>query len=75
MDDKNVPDFVVCICSDGVGASLEVRKIYRVLPDTEAASRSLVRIVDESGETYLYPCEFFRPIDVPVDIAQTFSGG
>ena len=74
MDKKNLPHFVVCICADGLEASLEERKIYRVLPDPEATSRSLIRIVDESGEDYLYPSEFFRPIDVPAELARNFSG-
>jgi len=56
--------FVVCVCNDGYAASLEVRKIYRMLNDPAAAARHYVRIVDESGEDYLYPESFFLPIDL-----------
>ena len=58
-------EFVVCIRNDGYPASLETRKIYRVLPDPEAAKHSQRRIVDESGDDYLYPEDYFVPIDLP----------
>ena len=48
-------DFVVCISNAGYEASLDRGKRYRVLPDTEATAHRQVRIVDESGEDYLYP--------------------
>ena len=57
--------FVVCIQNHGYVASLERRKIYEVLPDSGAAKHRLLRIVDESGEDYLYPAEFFAPITLP----------
>ena len=47
--------FVVCINNEGCPASLELRKIYRTLPDEKDARHSLVRVVNESGEDYLYP--------------------
>ena len=53
---------VVCVENDGYGASLEKRKIYVALRDTIAEKHSLIRIVDESGEDYLYPKPFFRSI-------------
>jgi hypothetical protein len=56
---------VVCIDNDGYAASLEKRKIYLALRDTEAEKHGLLRIVDESGEDYLYPKTFFRPIVLP----------
>lgn len=56
--------YVVCVKSDGA-MDLEVRKIYQVLPDESAAKDGFVRIVDESGEDYLYPASFFVEIDVP----------
>ena len=49
--------------NDGYPASLEVRKVYRSLPDPVAASRGFVRVVDESGEDYLYPSECFVAVD------------
>jgi hypothetical protein len=56
---------VVCVGNDEYPASLEVRKIYEVVPDTTAALHQLVRIVDETGEDYLYPAAYFVPIDLP----------
>ena len=57
--------FAVCINNDGYPASLELHKIYRVLPDEDAAADGDVRVIDESGEDYLYPASYFVPIDVP----------
>jgi hypothetical protein len=57
--------FAVCIDSKGYEASLEVGKLYRVVPDQEAAPRGYVRIVDESGEDYGYSADRFFSIDVP----------
>jgi hypothetical protein len=57
--------FAVCVHNDGYAASLEVRKIYAVLSDPDAASHHLLRIVDESGEDYLYPEDMFAPIKLP----------
>jgi len=56
--------FVVCVRNDDYGASLELRKLYEVLPDEEAAKLGQVRIVDESGEDYLYPQSFFAPVEL-----------
>jgi uncharacterized protein YnzC (UPF0291/DUF896 family) len=47
--------YVLCIKNDGYPASLEVRKIYNPLPDPEANKHRLIRVIDESGEDYLYP--------------------
>lgn len=64
--------FVVCIKNDGHPASLEVRKLYQFLPDRSAAARGMIRVIDESGEDYLYPEEFFVPIRVPLAAAKAF---
>jgi hypothetical protein len=60
--------FVVCLKNDGYEVSLERRKIYQVLPDPEAAKHRQVRVIDESGEDYLYPQNFFAPIELPQPI-------
>jgi len=60
--------FVVCINNSEYPASLELHKIYRVLPDEEAAQEGDIRIIDESGEDYLYAAEWFIPINVPNDV-------
>jgi hypothetical protein len=56
---------VVCIDNEGYRASLENRKIYIALRDAAAERHSLLRVVDESGEDYLYPKAFFHPIALP----------
>ena len=60
--------FVVCLKNKGYDVSLERRKIYRTLPDPRAAKHGLIRVVDESGEDYLYPQSFFAPIELPQPI-------
>ena len=62
---KTEPEFVVCLNNEGYAASLERHKIYRVLPDPEAEKDGDIRIIDESGEDYLYPKDWFAPISVP----------
>ena len=57
--------FVICVSNDGYKASLEVRKIYAAIPDAEAEAHDCLRIVDESGEDYLYPAGYFVAIDLP----------
>lgn len=56
--------FAVCVDNTDYGAALEVRKIYEVLPDPAAAARSYLRIVDESGQDYLYPRRMFLQVKV-----------
>jgi hypothetical protein len=65
MAKKKRQQFAVCVRNDEYPASLEVRKIYEVLPDEKAAKHAMVRIIDESGEDYLYPQDFFVPIEIP----------
>ena len=57
--------FVVCVNNDDYAASLELRKLYEVLPDEEATKHGQLRIIDESGEDYLYPESFFTPVELP----------
>jgi hypothetical protein len=66
--------YLLCVKNDGYPASLEVRKVYRALPDPVAASRGFVRVVDESGEDYLYPSECFVAVDLPQAAARAFAG-
>ena len=69
------PQFAVCIDNAGYPASLELRKIYQVLPDEKAAKHNLVRVIDESGEDYLYPQRFFVPIELPPAAEEAFLQG
>lgn len=57
--------YVICVRNRNCRASLELRKLYRRLPDAAAGRHGLVRIVDESGEDYLYPGEYFIAIRLP----------
>jgi hypothetical protein len=62
---KKTGNLVVCINNEGYAVSLEKRKIYLALRDEQAEKRGLLRIIDESGEDYLYPKALFRPIALP----------
>ena len=65
MNERNQePRFVVCI-NNNENEDLEVRKLYQVLPDEAGAADGLLRVVDESGEDYLYPAELFLQIELP----------
>jgi len=59
---------VVCVKNEGYVASLERRKLYVALRDPSAEKHGLIRIVDESGEDYLYPKIFFRPVALPQSV-------
>ena len=56
---------VVCVKNDGYSVSLERRKVYVALADAQASKHKQLRVIDESGENYLYPEEFFVAIDLP----------
>ena len=58
--------FAVCVNNEGYEASLEMGKLYRVMPDDDAAKHGYVRIIDESGEDYGYSAKRFFPIEIPV---------
>lgn len=65
--------FAVCVRNDGYVASLELRKIYRVLPDPDAAAHQLIRVEDESGDDYLYPANYFLPIRLPPPVKRALA--
>jgi len=64
---KSATQYVICVGNKGYAASLELRKIYQVLPDKAGSKHRQIRVIDESGEDYLYPEEYF----VPVRLSQT----
>lgn len=64
---------MVCVANDGYAASLEVRKIYAVLRDAAAEKVGMMRVIDESGEDYLYPREQFSEIAVPPGLAKALG--
>lgn len=65
------PQFVVCINNAEYPASLELHKIYRVIPDKDAAEDGDLRIVDESGEDYLYPANWFVAVSLPEAVQES----
>ncbi len=67
------PRFLLCVRNEGYPASLEIRKVYQAIPDATAAERRYVRVIDESGEDYLYPEEYFVPIELPQAAASAFA--
>ena len=60
---------MVCVRNEGC-EDLELRKIYKVLPDDAAAEDNYVRVIDESGEDYLCPSSYFLPIELSQDLEQ-----
>jgi hypothetical protein len=69
--------FAVCVRNTGYPASLELRKIYEILPDPQGAEHGLIRVIDESGEDYLYPDKFFMRIELsqPIENAIRRAAG
>jgi hypothetical protein len=67
--------FAVCVRNKGYEASLERRKIYEVLPDPEAAKHKHLRIVDESGDDYLYPETYFAAIELSQTLRKALLAG
>ena len=65
------PKFVVCLINEGFLASLEIGKLYRVIPDEEAERLGGLRVIDEDGEDYFYDAEMFCSLQVPPIVAQT----
>ena len=70
--DKEQPQFVMCLRNDGA-EDLELRKVYQVLPDANAARSGYLRVIDESGEDYLYRADFFVPVSLPEAAARVFA--
>ena len=56
---------VLCLRNDGYEVSLERRKFYATIPDVDARKHGQLRVIDESGEDYLYPAEFFAAVELP----------
>jgi len=69
----DLTQYVVCVRNEDYTASLEVRKIYALIPDPDAQSHGMVRLVDESGEDYLYPRDLFLPIRIPEPLSRALQ--
>ncbi len=65
--------YFICIKNNDYSSSLEIRKIYRAISDKSAEENNLLRIMDETGEDYLYPKEYFVSIEIPLKVKNTFK--
>ena len=70
---KTTSRFVICVDNSEYPASLELHKIYRLIPDKEAQADGDMRVIDESGEDYLFPADYFLPIDLPQTIVRVLN--
>jgi hypothetical protein len=61
---------VICVNNEDYPASLEKRKIYEAIPDKAAEKHGQIRVIDESGEDYLYPQGYFIPVSLPKDVEE-----
>jgi len=66
---------VICIENEGNEASLQLRKLYRTLPDPEAEALGMIRVIDEEEEDYLYSKKWFVPVKLPTGAARLFDDG
>jgi hypothetical protein len=74
MNNQHEPKhFAICICNEGYEVSLEKRKFYEVLDDPDAARHHQIRVIDESGEDYLYPQDYFIKISLPQAIERALA--
>jgi hypothetical protein len=65
--------FLLCVKNDGYAASLELRKVYSRIADRKAEEQNLVRVIDESGEDYLYPASNFVPVSFPEKVMKAVA--
>lgn len=75
MSENPINSYVLCIADAGYPESLEPRKVYAVLPDERAAANNYIRVIDETGEDYLYPAKYFVPIQIPPEAAKILHAG
>ena len=66
--ENQFPQFGLCLDNEGYAASLEVGKVYRVIPDDEAKVHGYIRVIDESGEDYAYTADRFHLIQLPTTV-------
>ena len=66
MKEQATLGFAFCVDNTDYPASLQQGKLYRILVDEDAKAYEMIRVVDESGEDYLYPAEYFFPVQLPI---------
>ena len=70
---RRTAQYLLCIRNDGYPASLQTRRLYEQLPDKEAEARGLVRVIDESGEDYLYAQKLFATVNLPLPVVRAIA--
>jgi hypothetical protein len=70
MKTRRKPEIKFALCITDSEPDLEIRKVYQVVPDESAEREGHLRVVDESGEDYLYPSSYFVPVEVPKEAEQ-----
>lgn len=70
---KSAQQYVICISNKDYSSSLERRKLYLSLPDPEAENLGMLRVVDESGEDYLFPASLFVAVDLPRKVSKAIT--
>ena len=73
MNSNSGPQAVLCVANEGNEVSLQLWKIYKIVRDDDARAEGFLRVVDESGEDYLFPEENFVPIDLPQKARRPFN--
>jgi hypothetical protein len=68
--DNQSLQFALCLNNDGYPASLEVGKLYQMIPDDEAAAHGYIRVIDESGEDYAFTANRFHVIELPTNVGK-----
>jgi hypothetical protein len=71
---KAVWQFAICLENKDYSASLEVGKLYRVIADSDATAHGYIRVVDESGEDYLFTANRFHVLQLPANVGQALAG-
>jgi len=68
--ERRTAQFAVCLDNEGYKASLEVGKLYRVIPDDEATAHGYIRVIDESGEDYAFTANRFHLVQLPLSVGK-----
>jgi hypothetical protein len=71
MKKNQAANFALCLNNEGYKSSLEVGKLYRVIPDKQAEAHGLIRVIDESGEDYAFGADRFHPMELPPTVKKT----
>ncbi len=71
MERMRLSKFAVCLSNQGYPASLEPRKLYEIVDDPQATSKGMLRVIDESGEDYLYSASMFAQMPISAALADT----